>query len=92
MPSTKPRVVVTRKLPDAIETRMMELFDVQLNLDDKPMTKAQLIEAVAHLESHGIGFRSLTEAIDTTTAGGKLIFHIFFKLFDFGSKTKLRLL
>ena len=47
MPSTKPRVVVTRKLPDAIETRMMELFDVQLNLDDKPMTKAQLIEAVA---------------------------------------------
>ena len=50
MPSTKPRVVVTRKLPDAIETRMMELFDVQLNLDDKPMTKAQLIEAVAKAE------------------------------------------
>ena len=29
------------------------------------------------LERRGIGFRSLTEAIDTTTAGGKLIFHIF---------------
>ncbi|MEQ8505514.1 MAG: D-glycerate dehydrogenase [Rhodospirillales bacterium] len=50
MPNKKPRVVVTRKLPDAIETRMMELFDVQLNLDDKPMTKAQLIEAVANAD------------------------------------------
>ena len=36
----KPLVVVTRKLPDAIETRMMELFDVRLNLDDRPMTQA----------------------------------------------------
>ena len=42
----KPIVVVTRKLPDAIETRMMELFDTRLNLDDKPMTPAQLVEAV----------------------------------------------
>ncbi len=46
MPNKKPRVVVTRKLPDAIETRMMELFDVRLNLDDAPMSKADLIEAV----------------------------------------------
>lgn len=46
MATTKPRVVITRKLPDAIETRMMELFDVQLNLDDTPMSKADLIEAV----------------------------------------------
>ncbi len=46
MPKTKPIVVVTRKLPDVIETRMMELFDVRLNLDDTPMTAAQLIEAV----------------------------------------------
>lgn len=42
----KPLVVVTRKLPDAIETRMMELFDTKLNLEDKPMSKADLIEAV----------------------------------------------
>ncbi|GIK97524.1 MAG: D-glycerate dehydrogenase [Alphaproteobacteria bacterium] len=42
----KPLVIVTRKLPDAIETRMMELFDVRLNLDDEPMDPAQLIEAV----------------------------------------------
>ncbi|MBT3359497.1 MAG: D-glycerate dehydrogenase [Rhodospirillales bacterium] len=42
----KPVVVVTRKLPDAIETRMMELFDARLNLGDAPMSKADLIEAV----------------------------------------------
>ena len=47
MTAKKPRVVVTRKLPDIIETRMMELFDAQLNLDDHPMTKAELIQAVA---------------------------------------------
>ncbi|MBV9835629.1 MAG: D-glycerate dehydrogenase [Alphaproteobacteria bacterium] len=41
----KPLVIVTRKLPDAIETRMMELFNTRLNADDKPMTQAQLIEA-----------------------------------------------
>ncbi len=46
MPRNKPIVVVTRKLPDAIETRMMELFDVRLNLDDHPMTAAELAEAV----------------------------------------------
>ena len=34
----KPLVVVTRKLPDSIETRMRELFDARLNLDDTPMT------------------------------------------------------
>ncbi|MEQ8653812.1 MAG: D-glycerate dehydrogenase [Kiloniellales bacterium] len=42
---TKPRVVVTRRLPDVIETRMMELFDCKLNLDDEPMTQQQLAQA-----------------------------------------------
>ena len=46
MPQKKPLVVVTRKLPDVIETRMMELFETRLNLDDHPMTKAELVEAV----------------------------------------------
>ena len=46
MPQNKPRVVVTRKLPDTIETRMMELFDVQLNLTDNALSKADLVEAV----------------------------------------------
>jgi glyoxylate reductase len=43
-------VVVTRRLPDVIETRMMELFDCRLNLEDKPMSQAQLIEAVKEAE------------------------------------------
>ena len=46
MTGTKPLVIVTRKLPDAIETRMMELFDVRLNLDDEPFSRARMVEAV----------------------------------------------
>src|SRR4051794_27849451 len=42
----KPLVVVTRKLPDSIETRMRELFDARLNLDDTPMTSEQIAEAL----------------------------------------------
>ncbi|MFC4350136.1 2-hydroxyacid dehydrogenase [Fodinicurvata halophila] len=42
----KPKVIVTRRLPDLIETRMMELFDCSLNLDDTPMSQEDLIEAV----------------------------------------------
>jgi glyoxylate reductase len=46
MTAKKPLVIVTRKLPDAVETRMRELFDARLNIDDRPMTQAQLVEAV----------------------------------------------
>jgi len=48
MPHTqkKPVVIVTRKLPDSVETRLKELFDARLNLDDKPLSQAQLVEAV----------------------------------------------
>src|SRR5471030_1595311 len=42
----KPLVVVTRKLPDSIETRMRELFDARLNLDDTPLSPEQIAEAV----------------------------------------------
>jgi glyoxylate reductase len=42
----RPVVIVTRKLPDVVETRMRELFDARLNLDDRPMSQADLIEAV----------------------------------------------
>jgi len=42
----KPLVIVTRKLPDSVETRMCELFDARLNLGDKPMSQADLAEAV----------------------------------------------
>ncbi|MFC7048099.1 2-hydroxyacid dehydrogenase [Emcibacter nanhaiensis] len=46
MSSRKPLVIVTRKLPDPIETRMMELFDVKLNLDDHAFSTTEMIEAV----------------------------------------------
>ncbi|MFZ2869876.1 2-hydroxyacid dehydrogenase [Zavarzinia sp.] len=46
MPVKKPLVIVTRKLPEAIETRMMELFNTKLNPDDHPLSQAELIEAV----------------------------------------------
>ena len=42
----KPLVIVTRKLPDAVETRMCELFDARLNIDDKPMPRSALAEAL----------------------------------------------
>src|SRR3569623_2049430 len=42
----KPLVVVTRELPDSIETRMRELFDARLNLDDTPLTAEQITHAV----------------------------------------------
>ena len=35
-----------------------------------------LIETISALEARGVGFRSLTESIDTTTSGGRLIFHV----------------
>ncbi|MEZ5824296.1 MAG: D-glycerate dehydrogenase [Geminicoccaceae bacterium] len=46
MGRNRPLVIVTRRLPDVIETRMMELFNSRLNEADKPMSKAELIEAV----------------------------------------------
>ena len=61
MPPKKPLVVVTRKLPEVIETRMMELFDTRLNHDDKPMTKAALVEAIAQAE---ILVPTVTDRID----------------------------
>ena len=42
-----------------------------------------LIEAIGALEARGVGFRSLTESIDTTTPGGRLIFHVFGALGQF---------
>jgi DNA invertase Pin-like site-specific DNA recombinase len=43
----------------------------------------QLIETVENLRVRGIGFRSLTEALDTTTAQGRLVFHMFGALAEF---------
>jgi len=52
-------------------------------LDRLGRSLQHLIETVSGLEARGVGFRSLTEAIDTTTSGGKLIFHIFASLAEF---------
>ena len=46
----KHRVIITRKLPDVVETRMCELFDTRLNVDDKPMTQEELCEAARTAE------------------------------------------
>src|SRR5919109_1238808 len=51
--SSKPLVIVTRKLPDAIETRMMELFNVRLNTEDTADMTMALILAVARRLSEG---------------------------------------
>jgi glyoxylate reductase len=46
MPKKKPLVVVTRRLPDMVETRMRELFDARLNVEDRAMSQNELAEAV----------------------------------------------
>ena len=43
----------------------------------------RLIDTVTALQERGIGFKSLQESIDTTTSGGKLVFHIFGALAEF---------
>ena len=60
-PKKRPLVIVTRKLPDPIETRMMELFDTRLNIADKPMSQAELIEAV---KSADVLVPTITDRID----------------------------
>jgi len=52
-------------------------------LDRLGRSLPHLIETVRALEMRGIGFRSLRESIDTTTSGGKLVFHIFAALAEF---------
>lgn len=52
-------------------------------LDRLARSLGKLIEVVADLENRGIGFRSITESIDTTTPSGRLIFHVFGALAEF---------
>src|SRR5262249_60603279 len=42
----RPLIIVTRKLPEVVETRLRELFDAKLNLEDQPMSREELVEAV----------------------------------------------
>ncbi len=57
----KPVVIVTRKLPDAVETRMMELFDARLNLDDHKWSQAELAAA---MKSAVVLVPTVTDRID----------------------------
>ncbi|WP_075995304.1 2-hydroxyacid dehydrogenase [Salaquimonas pukyongi] len=66
MTATKPKIIVTRKLPDAVETRMCELFDTELNLDDTPFSRARLIEAVKTAECL---VPTVTDRIDRSVIG-----------------------
>jgi glyoxylate reductase len=64
--SIKPLVVVTRKLPERVEARMRELFDARLNPNDKPMSQAELVDAVrtAH-----VLVPTVTDRIDANLLG-----------------------
>src|SRR4051812_37463853 len=64
--SRRPLVVVTRKLPDGIETRMCELFDARLNLDDQPMSQADLAEAAKIAD---VLVPTITDRIDAAVLG-----------------------
>ena len=68
----RPLVIVTRKLPDLVETRMRELFDARLNVEDKPMSQAELISACQSAE---VLVPTVTDRIDRavlTAAGPQL--------------------
>jgi len=63
MPNTakKPLVIVTRRLPDMVETRMRELFDARLNVEDRPMSRAELTAA---LKAADVLVPTVTDRID----------------------------
>ncbi len=66
MTNKKPLVVITRKLPDVVETRMCELFDARLNLDDEPFSEEQLQEAVKEAD---VLVPTVTDRIDARLIG-----------------------
>jgi glyoxylate reductase len=61
MSARKPKVIVTRRLPDPVEIRMRELFDTELNIEDKPFTADELAGAVAKAE---VLVPTITDRID----------------------------
>lgn len=61
MTKKKPVIVVTRKLPEIIETRMRELFDAHLNEKDSPMSQAELVDSV---KSADVLVPTVTDRID----------------------------
>jgi DNA invertase Pin-like site-specific DNA recombinase len=70
-------------LHDALEFARSGDTLIVWKLDRLARSMKQLIETVEALRLRGIGFRSLTEALDTTTAQGRLVFHMFGALAEF---------
>ncbi|WP_146348435.1 2-hydroxyacid dehydrogenase [Phaeobacter marinintestinus] len=66
MPRDRLSVVVTRRLPEVVETRLSELFDTRLRVDDVPMTRAELVEAV---KTADILVPTVTDTIDAGLLG-----------------------
>jgi glyoxylate reductase len=72
MSARKLKVIVTRKLPDPVETRMCELFDTQLNVTDKPLTADELVQAMNDAD---VLVPTITDRIDSrllSRAGDRL--------------------
>lgn len=67
MSTRKLKVVLTRRLPDAVETRMRELFDAELNLKDQPMDRAALEAAVQRAD---VLVPTITDEIDADLING----------------------
>ncbi|MBX9576035.1 MAG: D-glycerate dehydrogenase [Caulobacteraceae bacterium] len=61
------KVTLTRRLPDAVETRMRELFDARLNLTDRPMTREELAQAMA---TSDVLVPTITDRIDAELIAG----------------------
>ena len=66
VPRERLSVVVTRRLPEAVETRLSELFDVRLRDDDTPMTREELVAAVQDAD---VLVPTVTDAIDSGLLG-----------------------
>lgn len=66
MPKERLSVVVTRRLPSEVETRLSELFDVRLREDDAPMSRTELVEA---LKSADVLVPTITDTIDASVIG-----------------------
>ena len=66
MARRKPLVIVTRKLPDVVETRMCELFDARLNIDDKAMSRSELAAALGAAD---VLVPTVTDRIDAELIG-----------------------
>jgi DNA invertase Pin-like site-specific DNA recombinase len=85
-------------LADALDFLRNDADDVLVcsRLDRVARSLPHLLQLMEMLGSRGIGFRSLTEAIDTTTPGGRLVFHVFGAIANFEvdlirSRTKIGL-